>query len=41
MLILRISTANRRFLCRIPWPVDLTIMMFIMTAIVRHLGPGA
>ena len=41
MLILRISTKNRHFLCRILWSIDYTILMFIAEAIARHLGLGA
>ncbi len=41
MLILRISKKNRHFLCRILWSADVTIMMLIIEALARHLGPGA
>jgi hypothetical protein len=41
MLILRISKKNRHFLCRILWSADITILMFITDALVRHFGRGA
>ena len=41
MLILRISAKRRHFLCRILWSTDITIMMFIVAMLSRHIGLGA
>ena len=41
MLLLRIFRRNRHFLCRILWSADITIMMFILELLARHIGRGA